>query len=431
MTTGGLGENEHSWWLQRPRGRRAAAIAASAFYTAVPAFIVVGATWAFVSMFQDGEPGQTMPALQRLGGSIEESALAFDGIMIGVLASLLIAQVIARKPRLRSDQQIRRYGSVAMFSHLLASLPVAVAVLTMIGALGNADRSNRMWVVVVAALVAVGVAQWIESYWSRNRRLARNHSRIEIAVNARELHRIGAVVSTNFNTRRTPWRKLALHVLSACVVATLVGTIFGAFTIGLIDQEALSPAVVGELGLGLFISQAWTVPLLLLAAALQSRRLSAKDKPWGIGSSACVVIALGLPALALTHLSTASSPLVTPVSLALLLAISAPFITLIAPRRSPASLAMRVLAVRFQSRRRKRVQLLRDLYVCEWNRKKKARLGHVARSALRQNRPEVGIGSSDWLLAHGRSPEVCPLVSSRSQSSANPVGEQTEARGTE
>lgn len=98
-------------------------------------------------------------ALPLLGNTIEDEALAFNTTIIGVLASLPIAQFLAHRPRFKTRHQIRNYISAALFAHLLAGLAVAATTLSVIGAIGNSADLRWLWVIIASTLVAVGVAQ--------------------------------------------------------------------------------------------------------------------------------------------------------------------------------------------------------------------------------------------------------------------------------
>jgi hypothetical protein len=403
-----MSKGDADWWRGRPRSRRTGAVAFSAFGTAFPAFTVLAVTTIVVFAFQ-GMVGRRVPAaLTHLGRAVERDVLALDGIVLGVLASLLIAQVIAREPRLQTAQEARRYGSVALFAHVLAGLPIAAAVLAVWGAVGDQERSYRLWVILVIATVGIGAAQWIEWYWARNRRLVRNRARTETIVNAWEIHRSSAVLATRSGARRAPVRKLVLHLVLVCSAAALSGSVAVGTIALIVSHELLHLADAAGYLLSFFVSEAWVVPLLVLTAGLQASVITAKDRPWGIGATMVLMIAVGLPAAFALLVTDWTAPGQAARTVGMLTATALPFVVVLAPSRSAVALAPRMIAVSLRISRCWRIQLLRDVYASEWKRSPAARGRHVRRTSLERNRPERGVGSAEWLRTHDRGRTTIP-----------------------
>lgn len=409
--TGQPPQSTADWWKRRPRVRRLGAVASTFFTTGLPAVLVLlatGAVLSLVSIWGGDDLGCLWP---DLGAVVAQEALSYDAIVIGVLASLLIAQVLTRRPRLDTQRRIGRFLSVTLFAHVLAGFAVAALCLAVIGAIGNAGAARHLWVLVAATVVAVAVAQWIERHWLRNRRLARNRTHTEIRMNARTIHRYAAVLYERPNARRWPWLKLVLHVLLLLASATAAGVGVAALVgWALSGQMASWPALVQ------FGSDTATVALVAVMIAgvcvlAQVHRATSTGRIARSGVAVWVAavggllipVAFTVYVISLQELRYAGWGAGTLVTWLL------PAAALVFPVRSFGSLAGRMMAVQLSISRRYRYTLLRDVYVVDKPRrtqKRKERLFEAI--ALQRLRPDDGPGAAAWSATHGRSMRMYP-----------------------
>lgn len=409
--SGPAGQGTDDWWKRRPRVRRFGAVASTFFTTGVPALFALLVTGVVVGSV--GIPGDAnlLRSMRDLGAVVAQDALSFDAIVIGVLASLLIAQVLTRRPRLDTRRRIGRFLSVTMFAHVLAGFALAALCLAVIGAIDNAGRARHLWVLVAATVVAVAVAQWIERHWLRNRRLARNRTHTEITTNAAAIHRYAAVLYERPDARRWPWLKLLLHVLLLLVSATAAGVGVAALVgWAMAGRMASWPALMrfGSADASAALVAVMTAAVCVLAQVHQAtstgRIARSGIAVWVTAAGVLLApVALTVFVISLQELRYVVWGAGTSTTLLL------PAAALLLPVRSFGSFAGRVIAVQLSTSRRYRYALLRDVYVVEKprsTRKRKKRLFKTI--ALQRLRPDDGPGSATWCAANGRSARMYP-----------------------
>lgn len=385
--------NSSTWWLARPRLKRLGGIGGSLFFTFFPAFALLAVTALIVTLVAWKPPERMGDALIALGTSVARDALAIDGIIIGVLASLLIAQVLAKRPQLRSAWQLRRFGSVALFAHALAGVTLAVATLCLLGALRDAEHARQLWVILVATGVAIGVAQWIDRYWSRNRRLVRSRIRTTITMNAWVIHRAARSLRRRTGARTRPAGKLLIHVVSFVVLSTLCAGVAAAAVIWISGNGFDALAIVMFM-IKMLQAQAFLMVLWLVCGGMQAHALLERGRQfstiWWL-----VVSFFTVPwVVALLLLVDYANPNEVAFAAGFITQLVVPYLLLLLNPRRRLALVPRINAYRLWLNRRWRVVHLRDLYAVDWRPSEKARKRRVRQASLRRNRPRSGPASS-------------------------------------
>ncbi|KJC64250.1 hypothetical protein [Agreia bicolorata] len=318
-------------------------------------------------------------------------------MIIGVLTSLLIAQVLARRSRLKTPHEIRNHVSVALFAHLLAGLAIVAALLSAIGAIGSSEDIRRLWVIMAATIVAVGVSQWIEWFWARNRRLLRRRIRTEITVNAWSIHRLSAFIPLGHKAHRRPITKLVLHLLFMSVIVVAAATA-SMELLSLVSTHNFPPIAATAAYISTTAILSTTCVLVAsVAIAAQVTQVLEHERRWS-----CLVWILGTVWVGLpTTLLVAFTPWYRPQSAILttgaLVSLALPFVPLVLPMTNHwSSLHRHLAAGGLMLIRRRRLTLIRDLWAIERKASRKARAHRVRKTSLRHNRPLSGIGSIDF-----------------------------------
>jgi hypothetical protein len=385
-----------SWRRQRPRSRRFGTSVTNAVWTLLPALVALAVTFVIIEVSEPPRINNFAEAFHLLGKSVEREALSFNTMVIGVLASLLVAQVVARRPRFKTEFQVRNYGSAALFAHLLAGLALAATVLSVFGAFGDIEAARGLWVIMASMVVAVGVAQWIEWYWARNRRLLRKRTRAEIAVNAWSIHRSTAFLYSIAGSRQHPTRKLMFYLLSVVIVAAMAG--MAAMELIMLATARNSPGEPALLAYAVIVLPVSILGVSFAAvlAALQACQMLTRERRGSAFVRLFASVFLGLPtliALLLIHWEGTAARAGT---VGLLVSLTLPFILLILPSKNPhLSIHPRLVAVNLKRSRRKRIKLLRDLWAIEHQAGRRIRARRIRRASLNFNRPTTGLGSSD------------------------------------
>ncbi|MBT1681900.1 hypothetical protein [Curtobacterium flaccumfaciens] len=403
-----------TWWRQRPQSRRLGTSVANAIATLLPAFLTFFITLVIIGVAQPPDDTHIAHALQLLGNAIEEEALAFNTTIIGVLASLLIAQVLAQRPRFKTRHQIRNYISAALFAHLLAGLAVAATTLSVIGAIGNSAHVQRLWVIVASTLVAVGVAQWIEWYWARNRRLLRNRTRTELTVNAWSIHRAAAFLQPWSTAHRHPIIKLTIRLILSTVIVAAAATATMAFLILGGTHTFPAPAATAAYACAVAIPTVIGVLVAAFAAAAQTMQMLTRERRGSVFVWLFVPIWAGLPSVILVIFTPWERAEYAAWTVGVIVSIILPFLPLVLPVNSRwPSLHARLIAVSLHRGRKRRLTLLRDLWALERTAGKKARARRIRRVSLTCNRPTAGIGSPNWHTRHQRHERMDPATPAR------------------
>ncbi|MBF4636260.1 hypothetical protein ITJ38_17755 [Agreia pratensis] len=377
---------------------------ASAAATLFPAFLAFLITIQIVGLTQLTQSNHFAHELHLLGKSVEQDALTFNTTIIGVLASLLIAQVLARRSTLKTPLEIRNYVSVALFAHLLAGLAVVASLLSVIGAIGNSANIRHLWVIAASMIVAVGVAQWIEWSWARNRRLLRRRTRVEVTVNAWSIHRLTALLPPHQKVRRRPVTKLLLHLLlmSVTVTAAAAGSmeILVRGTTHNFPTTATTAAYVGTIAI---LSTA-CVLVASLVATVQITQMLLSEQRWSSLVWMLVTVWVVLPTTLLVAFMPWNRPELVSRTVGVLISVSLPFLPLVLPvKNNWSSLHHRLAATSLKIVRIERLTLLRDLWTISPRiKEKEARIRRLKKIYLRCNRPPAGLGSIDWQERHLR-----------------------------
>ena len=290
--------------------------------------------------------------LGPLARQVGSDALTILTVVLGLLGALFIAQVLPTDPL---DQR-RDSGSVGLFAYGLAGTSAAVVVLAAVGTLAPRPRDYGMWSIVALGAVSTVVALWLGLVTFGSRRRLRRLAGLQLQSTGRTLLRYAE--ST---------RPASRPVADAVRVTVLTGVATSAIALALALLRApreIAPDEVAVMG-GLFVLlttlgviSAW------FACVVKAARIDMVRYAW-VGTATTGAVAGGVVMTAvLLGLIFSTAPLGNALMPAVFVSQVLPLFNVLSRAGGGRwSLTAAVASADLQRIRRRRLELLRDLYV--------------------------------------------------------------------
>ncbi|MCS5521199.1 hypothetical protein NY551_00440 [Curtobacterium flaccumfaciens pv. oortii] len=394
----------HAEWRRlRPRSRRVGSVLTGPMFTFVVALAGLWLTWVPLAVVSGPRTPDVLAAVTSFSEGFAAQAAPVQAVLVGVLTAVFIVRVIDQNAGNRLDDAAGPWAVILV--HIIAAVSLDAGVLGIIGVAADPSKVGQVWAFTAVSAVALTLAWAVDAGFTLRRKKQRRRTKAELRITSWGIHRRAAFLLGHRGVRRRPYLRVAFIMAATWLIATIAAT--GAFSVA---WSEASPSFL--LSVTVF-SAPWAL-WCTLAASLWVAAIASPGQPAAVQIPAAATTGFLVASPLVVFLTLSHPQHVTGFRVAVLISALIPFVHIFMNPKRPLTLRHAFIAVELRRYRRRRLLLLKDLYVLRTRRKSPPARGRwpwrrpspqqKPLKLLQQQRPSDGDGSYEWWVNVGKPP---------------------------